>query len=113
MSKNKKPASKTETSSQASPAQELRLADLLKEQEQHDATARGVKANQGLSLPLDGLNYKLLLASIGVLILGYVLLGLEDFIDAVHFSVALYIAPVVIIAGYCLTVYAIMARPKK
>lgn len=64
-------------------------------------------------LPFDKRNYQLLIMGIAVLIFGYVLLGMEDFVDANEFSVSLYIAPWVIVLGYLEIIYAILWRPKK
>lgn len=64
------------------------------------------------SMPFGPTNYKLLLLGIAILILGYILLSLDDFVDAREFSVSLYIAPVVIVAGYLEIIYAIMYRGK-
>lgn len=58
-------------------------------------------------------NYKLIGLGIGILILGYFLLSLEKFKDATEFSIALYVAPFIIVAGYAELIYAVMARPKK
>ena len=61
---------------------------------------------------LGRINFQLIGAGIGVLIVGYILLSLEKFIDATEFSIALYIAPFVIVTGYILIIYAILFRPK-
>lgn len=110
MSKNKKtPPPAAQTAPAATQTSESRLADLIRDLDAPDAkAAKAIKSE----LPLKGLNYKLLLGGLGVLVFGYILLGLEDFIDVAQFSIALYIAPVVIIAGYASIVYALMAKPK-
>ncbi|MDW8332711.1 MAG: DUF3098 domain-containing protein [Bacteroidia bacterium] len=61
-------------------------------------------------LPFGPKNYKLLVLGIIVVIAGYLLLSVEKFKDASEgFSVALHVAPVVILAGYAEIIYAIMA----
>jgi len=57
-------------------------------------------------------NYQLFIVGIVILVIGYILLGIEDFIDVKHFSIALYIAPIVIIGGYASIIYAILVREK-
>ena len=62
-------------------------------------------------LPFGPKNYKLLGLGIAVLALGFFLLSLEKFKDAQEgFSIALHVAPVVILAGYAEIIYAIMVR---
>ena len=58
-------------------------------------------------------NYILMGVGLLLLAIGYGLLYLQDFIDATKFSIALHVAPVVIIAGYVELIYAILARPRK
>jgi drug/metabolite transporter (DMT)-like permease len=68
----------------------------------------------GSLLPLGRRNYLWLLIGIAVLCLGYFLLGVDKkFIDAAQFSISLYVAPIVIFAGYGLIGYAIMLNPDK
>ncbi|MFK7755548.1 MAG: DUF3098 domain-containing protein [Flavobacteriales bacterium] len=63
-------------------------------------------------------NYLFLLISLVVIILGFVLLsggGSEDpsgFSEEIFSARRLYVAPIVILAGYFLVIYAIMLRPK-
>lgn len=63
--------------------------------------------------PLTPQNYKLIAIGIVILAIGYLLLSLEKFKDATQFSIALYIAPFVIVAGYIEIIYAILYRRKK
>ena len=64
-------------------------------------------------------NYKLLLIGIAVIIIGFLLImggGSEDpneFNPAIFNVQRLYIAPIVILAGYMFLIYAIMKKPKK
>jgi uncharacterized RDD family membrane protein YckC len=63
-------------------------------------------------LPFTRTNYVLSGVALAILVLGYFLLSLEDFIDATQFSIALYVAPFVILSGYGFFIYAIMKRDK-
>lgn len=68
----------------------------------------------GSLLPLGRRNYLWLLIGVVVLCIGYFLLGFDKkFISPTQFSVSLYIAPPVIMAGYVLIGYAIMLNPDK
>lgn len=64
-------------------------------------------------LPFGPKNYKLMAVGVAILAVGFVLLGVEKFKDAQDgFSIALHVAPVVIIAGYAEIIYAIMVKDK-
>jgi len=64
-----------------------------------------------------GFNYKLLLIGIGVIIVGFLLLmggGSEDpneFNPAIFNAQRLYVAPLILLAGYMFLIYAIMKKP--
>ena len=64
-------------------------------------------------------NYILLLASIVVIVIGFALLsggGSEDpneFSPEIFNTRRLFVAPVIILAGYFLVIFAIMKKPKK
>lgn len=53
-------------------------------------------------------NYVLLLVGVAVIVVGYVMMRLENAVDGV---ISLYIAPVLILAGYLEIIYAIVVRP--
>ncbi|RMG67350.1 MAG: DUF3098 domain-containing protein [Bacteroidetes bacterium] len=63
-------------------------------------------------LPFSRMNYLLLLAGVGVIILGFFLMSLDDFVDATQFSISLHIAPPIVVAGFVGIIYAIMYKPK-
>ena len=63
-------------------------------------------------LPFGRQNYLLLLLGVGIIALGFFLMSLDDFVDAEQFSISLYIAPVVVVAGFFEIIYAIMYRPQ-
>lgn len=64
-------------------------------------------------------NYILLLISVIVIVIGYALLAgggsdnPNEFSPEIFSARRLYVAPVVILFGYFLVIYAIMKRPKK
>lgn len=64
-------------------------------------------------LPLGKRNYMLLGLGVVILIIGYAIMSSEDFIDAQsdQFSLALDVAPFIILGGYAEIIYAIMAKP--
>ncbi|MEM6628968.1 MAG: DUF3098 domain-containing protein [Bacteroidota bacterium] len=64
------------------------------------------------TLPFTKQNYILLAIGVAIIILGFFLMSLDDFVDATKFSISLYIAPIVVIAGFAEIIYAIMYRPK-
>lgn len=63
-------------------------------------------------LPLTKTNYLLILGGIAVIVLGLFILSIDDFVDAQHFSTSLYVAPLVIMAGFVAIIFAIMFRSK-
>ncbi|MDX1907564.1 MAG: DUF3098 domain-containing protein [Bacteroidia bacterium] len=70
------------------------------------------KAATPVVLPFGQMNYILLLACIGVIALGFILMAQDGFVDATQFSVSLHIAPPVVVAGFVGVIFAIMYRPK-
>ena len=64
-------------------------------------------------LAFSRMNYLLLIGGILLLVVGFVLMSVGDFVDATQFSVALHIAPVVVMAGFVEVIFAIMYRPKQ
>jgi hypothetical protein len=63
--------------------------------------------------PLKNLNIYIILGGLFLIVLGYVLMGTEDFIDAKEFSLSLYVSPPLIIVGHVIIVWGILARSKK
>ena len=61
-------------------------------------------------MPFTTENYRYLLLGILILVVGFLLLSLEHFIDATQFSIALHVAPCVIVGGYVFLIWAIMKR---
>ena len=61
-------------------------------------------------LPFGRMNYILLVIGIAIIGFGFLLMSMDDFIDATKFSVSLYIAPFVVVAGFVEIIYAIMYK---
>lgn len=47
-----------------------------------------------------------------MVLLGYILMATENFIDATEFSLSLHVSPVLIILGHVVVVAGILYRPK-
>lgn len=60
-------------------------------------------------MPFDRTNYLLLLVFVSLIVIGYVIMRLDNQVDG---FVSLYIAPITLIIGYLGVFYAIMKRPK-
>jgi uncharacterized membrane protein HdeD (DUF308 family) len=54
-------------------------------------------------------NYVLLLAGVLAIVIGYVMMRLENEVDG---FLSLYVAPLIILGGYLEIIYAILWRPK-
>jgi hypothetical protein len=89
------------------------LAEILKPSETKTEKKQNVFASGNQGLPLTKQNYQLLAAFVGVIAVGFILLYSKEFVDATEFSVPLYIAPLVLTAGYVGVIFAIMWRPKR
>jgi hypothetical protein len=63
--------------------------------------------------PLKNLNIYIIIGGLFLIILGYVLMSTENFIDAREFSLSLYVSPPLIIAGHVVIAWGILARSKK
>jgi uncharacterized membrane protein HdeD (DUF308 family) len=55
-------------------------------------------------------NYVLLLIGVLLIVVGYVIMRLENEVDG---FISLYVAPIFLIAGYLEVIYAILWRPRK
>lgn len=55
-------------------------------------------------------NYLLLLAGVVAILVGYVMMRLENEVDG---FVSLYVAPLIILGGYLEIIYAILWRPEE
>ena len=61
-------------------------------------------------LPFTRTNYVLLIIGIVIILAGFVLMSMDEFIDATEFSVSLYIAPILVVGGFIEVIFAIMYR---
>ncbi len=64
-------------------------------------------------LPFTRKNYILVGIGFGLILLGFILMASENFIDATKFSLSLYVSPFLIIGGFAEIIYAILVREKK
>jgi len=69
---------------------------------------RGAK-NRG-AMVFERRNYVLLLLGIALVVVGYVIMRMENEVDG---FISLYVAPLMILGGYLEIIYAILWRPKK
>ena len=76
------------------------------------AKVLGAKQKHHEELPFGRMNYILLVIGIVIIGFGFFLMSLEDFVDASEFSIALYIAPIVVVGGFVEVIFAIMYHPK-
>jgi hypothetical protein len=75
------------------------------------SASRGNRASEAEAMPFRRQNYQLLVVGVVLLLIGYSLLLVPShFVDAKVFSPALYIAPVVIMGGFVMLIYAILKR---
>lgn len=77
-------------------------------------------ANTDEALAFDGMNYKLLLIGIGIVILGFILMsgggtGDPEVFDTKEIFSArrITVAPIVCLIGYIFVIYAIMRKPQE
>ncbi|MBN8589992.1 MAG: DUF3098 domain-containing protein [Rhodothermia bacterium] len=63
-----------------------------------------------VQMPFDRQNYVILFGCVGLLVLGYGLMRMEN--DAFGF-ISLYLSPLLLLTGYLGIVYAILKRPKQ
>ena len=75
-------------------------------------TATTKKTDTPAALPFGRMNYILLIVGVAVIGFGFILMSMDDFIDATQFSVSLYIAPIIVVAGFLEIIYAIMYKSK-
>jgi DUF3098 family protein len=68
------------------------------------------RSRRNTATVFDGHNYTLLLLGIGVIVLGYVLMRVENEVDG---FISLYVAPLLILGGYLEVIYAILWQPKE
>ncbi|TAE46061.1 MAG: DUF3098 domain-containing protein [Bacteroidetes bacterium] len=110
MSKQKPSTPQSKSRSQATPVTQTPVS---KPQPAAQSPARPVKEKAAPAvMPFTRMNYILLLAGVGIIALGFILMSLDPFIDATQFSISLHVAPVVVVAGFIEVIFAIMYRPR-
>ncbi len=63
-----------------------------------------------MQLPFNKNNIFIILIGVFLIFVGYLLMSLEDFKDATEFSMALYICPILIIAGHIVIAVGIISK---
>lgn len=89
--------------------------DVAKDKTNKVTTASRLKTTKDevpIELPFTRTNYLLLLLGIALIGLGFFLMSLDDFVDATQFSISLWVAPIVVMAGFLEVIYAIMYKSK-
>jgi hypothetical protein len=66
-----------------------------------------------MQIPLKNLNIFIILGGLFLIILGYVLMSTENFIDATQFSLSLYVSPPLIVVGHVIIVWGIVFRLRR
>ncbi len=64
------------------------------------------------ALPLSSKNIYIIIAGIIILILGNIVVAQEDFIDATKFSMALYIAPIILAVSVAIIIFGLLYKSK-
>jgi len=70
---------------------------------------KGRKGRRSVQMVFTRTNYLLLLLGLAIVVVGYVIMRMENEVDG---FLSLYIAPVMILAGYLEIMYAIYYQPK-
>ncbi len=107
MAKSSKAPKKVIKTTSAKPKQATNTAKAQKKRPM-PSTEKPVRKEE---LPFTRTNYVLLVAGIAIILLGFILMSIGDFVDATQFSVALHIAPVIVVGGFVEIIFAIMYRP--
>ncbi len=77
------------------------------------------KEDSKFSMALSKENYKLMLIGLGIILLGFILMsggGSDDpnvFDESIFSFTRITLAPIVVLAGFCFEIYAIMKKPKE
>ena len=70
---------------------------------------RRIRGSSKGSMVFERKNYILLLLGVALVVIGYVMMRMENEVDG---FISLYVAPILLFAGYLEIVYAILWRPK-
>lgn len=60
-------------------------------------------------MPFKPKNYKLMALGVFLIVIGFILMSTEGFIDSKQFSLSLYVCPFLIVGGFAELIYAILA----
>lgn len=77
------------------------------------------KEDSKFSMALSKENYKLMLIGLGIILVGFVLMGGGGSDDPQVFDESIFsfthitLAPIVVLAGFCFEIYAIMKKPSE
>lgn len=66
-----------------------------------------------MQIPLKNLNILIVLSGLFLIILGYVLMSTEGFIDSKEFSLSLYVSPPLIIVGHGVIAWGLIAGKRR
>lgn len=66
-----------------------------------------------MQIPFKKNNILIILAGVFLIVLGYLLMATENFIDASEFSLSLNVSPILIILGHVVVAVGIIFRTKK
>ncbi len=67
-----------------------------------------MKENSNNEMPFKAKNYKLIALGALFILLGFILMSTEGFVDSKQFSLSLYVCPFLIIGGFAEIIYAIL-----
>jgi hypothetical protein len=87
--------------------------------EKNRKTTAAKTPDNDVKMPLSKRNYLLMLAGVGVIIIGFLLMAGGGSDDPTVFNVKMFsfrritLAPIVVIAGFAFEIFAILWRPKK
>ncbi|MEZ4702174.1 MAG: DUF3098 domain-containing protein [Rhodothermales bacterium] len=72
-------------------------------------TATRAASKRNAAMVFTARNYLLMLLGVGLVVLGYVLMRMENEVDG---FISLYVAPILLLGGYLEIIYAILWRPQ-
>jgi hypothetical protein len=102
---------RTKKSNPKAKASQKRPAQKSRASAQKGSARKSVQKEQApMVLPFGRMNYILLAIGVAVIGLGFLLMSLDDFVDATQFSISLYVAPFVVVAGFVEIIYAILYK---
>jgi|AACY02.2.fsa_nt_gi Protein of unknown function (DUF3098). len=65
------------------------------------------------TMPFDRKNYLFIIGGVLLVVLGYILLSGEEFVDATEFSIGLYVVPPIMLLGYLVIAFGILRKPEQ